>query len=148
VGGEQPPAGPKVLPAAAAAAPPGYEHHPMIDRPPLSSSSPNPAVCHPQAARATVEPRPRGRRLRAILGHEQSWWEAVLAHGPDHPALISTRDIAEATRRQPQTVRLWRMLGRMPLPVIVRGRLRHLRREVQTWALAQGRPPIRSSRPR
>jgi hypothetical protein len=123
--------------------PPAFEHPHMIDpslarRPSLKS-----AACGPTADPASVESRPRGRRLRAILEHELAWWEAVLAYGPDHPALVSTRDIAEAMYRKPQTVRLWRMLGRMPPPVIVGGRLRHVRRDVQVWALACGRDPSR-----
>ena len=84
-----------------------------------------------------------GRRLRPIGPGEAAWWESVLAYGPDHPSLIGTVAIAEAMRRRPQTVRLWRSRGAMPLPVIVRGRLRHLRREVQAWATARGRDPAR-----
>lgn len=64
---------------------------------------------------------------------ERDWWRAVAAYGPDHPALVSTRDFAAIIDRQPQTIRLWRMLGRGPMPVKVRGRLRYVRRDAIAW---------------
>jgi hypothetical protein len=90
-----------------------------------------------------IEPVTVGkRRLRAIPEAEAAWWAAVQAHGPDHPALVSTAAIAEATGRSPATVRWWRWRGTFPPAAIVGGRLRHLRRDVQAWALARRRGGI------
>lgn len=83
-------------------------------------------------------------RLRPIAPHEADWWRIVVAHGPNHPALMGTADIAAALEVKPQTVRKWRMQGDgFPLPVIVGGRLRHLRRELKVWAASNGYDPTR-----
>ena len=84
------------------------------------------------------------RRLRSIAPAEAAWWAGVVAYGADHPALVSSREVAEATGRSHATVRWWRWRGTFPAPVIVGGRLRHLRREVQVWTLGRRRPPVAS----
>lgn len=94
-------------------------------------------------ARPRVERRPVGWGHRTIPPAEAGWWGAVLAHGPDHPALVGTVAIAAAVGRRPQTIRLARMRGRMPPPVVVAGRLRWWRRDVQAWMLANGHSPAR-----
>jgi predicted DNA-binding transcriptional regulator AlpA len=81
-----------------------------------------------------------GRRLRAIAPDEAAWWAGVVAYGPGHPALIGSAEVARAVGRSPATIRWWRWRGTFPLPVIVGGRLRHLRREVQVWTLTRRRP--------
>ena len=80
----------------------------------------------------------RHRRLRQIAPGESAWWRTVHAVGPSHAALAGTVEIAEALDRRPQTVRLWRMRGLLPPAVIVRGRLRHVRRELVAWAAQRG----------
>jgi hypothetical protein len=94
-------------------------------------------------ARPRVERRPVGWGHRTIPPAEAGWWGAVLAYGPDHPALVGTVAIAAAVGRRPQTIRLARMRGRMPPPVVVAGRLRWWRRDVQAWMLAHGHNPAR-----
>lgn len=75
--------------------------------------------------------------MRRIAEAEPAWWAAVQAYGPEHPALVSTRAIAEAMGRSPATVRWWRWRGTFPAAVLVGGRLRHIRREVQAWAVGR-----------
>ena len=81
-----------------------------------------------------------------IQAHEAGWWQGVLAHGPDHPALTSGPEIALALGRRPQSIRKARMRGRLPPPVLVAGRLRWLRRDVAGWMLTLGHDPSRLSK--
>lgn len=95
----------------------------------------------PQNQPASVENR-RSPRRREIAPHELDWWRAVEAHGPDHPSLIGSEEAAASIGCQPQTVRLWRSRGLGPLPLVVRGRTRYLRREWITWARQAGYSPF------
>jgi predicted DNA-binding transcriptional regulator AlpA len=79
---------------------------------------------------------------REIEPKEGSWWQTVLEHGgPNHPALVSGPEIARALGRKPQTIRKLRMLGKLPPPVVVSGRLRWWRRDIQAWMLARRLDP-------
>ena len=119
---------------------------PRLRTPPYRRLSP-PSRPKPMKTGTNQSPRQSGiepatvgkRRLKAITDADAAWWAVVQAHGPEHPALVSTATIAKAMGRSPATVRWWRWRGAFPPPVIVRGRLRHLRRDVQVWAFQHGR---------
>jgi predicted DNA-binding transcriptional regulator AlpA len=79
---------------------------------------------------------------REIQPNNADWWRTVLEYGgPDHPALVGTVEIARALGRKPQTVRKLRMLGKLPPPVVVSGRLRWWRSDIQAWMLSRGLNP-------
>jgi hypothetical protein len=95
-----------------------------------------------RGGRQPVDRRPIGWGPREIHANEADWWQTVLdREWHDHPALVGTVEIARALGRKPQTIRKLRMLGKLPPPVIVAGRLRWWRLDIKTWMLSRGLNP-------